>query len=315
MIKKIFSRLLGTKTALPLSNEVSPRKEKFSSSGQLHLERRRTMKRIVFALLAVIIAATGGTPAYAHGRPIHHGEVGIELVSDKETVFQAIPHKDFRTGNTRVIKRYLEAMKGEKYGLVITNNTAGRVGVVIAVDGRNIITGKRSGLSSSEAMYIVNANESTRYDGWRTSNSEVHRFYFTDVADSYSVRTFADSSAMGVIAMAVYREKEHPRPLIEEKLEGQAAPAAPSVGDASKKSADRSSAKENAGTGFGDARYSPVITVQFEPEHNPMQKTLVKYEWREVLCRKGIIACGQETGNRLWDADGYATYPPGYPIN
>jgi hypothetical protein len=272
------------------------------------------MKRIIVLVLAGIIAAIGGAPAYSYGRPVLPGEVGIKVVSDRGTVFQAIRHKDFWTGGTHVSKRYLEALKGENYGIVITNRTQERVGVVIAVDGRNIISGKRSDLRNNEAMYIVNPCETARYDGWRASNDQVHRFYFTDPADSYSVKTFADSSAMGVIAMAVYREKEQPRPLIEEKREGAAAPAAPSAGAASK-SADRALAKESAGTGFGDARYSPVVTVQFEPERNPFQKTLVKYEWREVLCRKGILSCNREVGNRLWDDDGYAPYPPGYPRN
>ena len=180
------------------------------------------MKQIAFAILAVIIAALGGTPAYSYDRPILPGEVGIEVVSDRGTVFQAIPYKDFWTDNTRVSKRYLEAKKGENYGIVITNRTPERVGVVIAVDGRNIITGKRSDLKNTETMYIVNAYETARYDGWRTSNDQVHRFYFTDVADSYSVKTFEDSSAMGVIAMAVFREKEQPRPLLEEKRQGPA---------------------------------------------------------------------------------------------
>ncbi len=269
-------------------------------------------KAIAAAVLAVIMAAA--TPALSLGRPVLPGEVGIEVVSDRGTVFQAIPHKDYRTGGTRVSKRYLEAHKGENYGIVITNRTPERVGVVIAVDGRNIITGKRSELRNNESMYIVSDYETTRYDGWRTSEEQVHRFYFTNAADSYSVKTFADSSAMGVIAMAVFREKEQPRPLLEEKREGQAAPGAPSAG-AAPKSADRAMPKESAGTGFGDAQYSPVITVQFEPEQSPVQKTLVKYEWREVLCKKGILSCRAELGNRLWDDDGYAPYPPGYPGN
>jgi hypothetical protein len=272
------------------------------------------MKRFVFAVLALITALTGATTAFSYSRPVFPGEVGIEVVSDKGTVFQIIPHKDFWQGGTRITKSYLEAHKGDNYGIVITNRTPERVGVVIAVDGRNIITGKRSDLKNNESMYIVNAYETARYDGWRTGQDQVHRFYFTDVADSYSVKTFTDSSALGVIAMAVYREKEQPRPLLEEKREGQAAPAAPSAGAATK-SAERALAKESAGTGFGDAQYSPVITVQFEPERSPVQKTLVKYEWRDVLCRKGILSCGRETGNRLWDENGYAPYPPGYQGN
>jgi hypothetical protein len=267
---------------------------------------------ITAAVLAVIIAAAA--PAHSLGRAILPGEVNIELVSDRGNMFQAIPHQDFWKSNTRVIKRYLEAKKGENYGIVITNSTLERVGVVIGVDGRNIITGKRSELRNNEAMYIVNAYESVRYDGWRTSNDQVHRFYFTDEADSYSVKTFGDTSAMGVIAVAVYREKQRPQPLLEQKREGATAPFAPSSKKAPQ-STDRALAKESAGTGFGDAQYSPVVTVQFEPERDPVQKTLVKYEWRAVLCRKGILSCRQELGNRLWDEDGYAPYPPGYPKN
>ncbi len=272
------------------------------------------MRNIVIAAAVLSVIMAAGTPVYSLGRAIPPGEVGVEIVSDKGTVFQAILHQDTWRGGTHVIKRYLEAQKGVNYGIIITNTTPGRIGVVVAVDGRNIIDGKRSELRNNEAMYIVNPCESSRYDGWRTGSNQVHRFYFTDAPDSYSMRTFADSSALGVIAVAVYREKEQPRPLLEEKREGPAAPAAPSKSK-SLNSADRALTRESAGTGFGDAQYSPVVPVQFEPEPNPAQKTLVKYEWHEVLCRKGILSCGREQGNRLWDEDGYAPYPPGYPRN
>ncbi len=48
--------------------------------------------------------------------------------------------------------------------LIYFNKIPDRVGVVIDVDGRNIITGKRSNLKSTEAMYIVNAYETARND-------------------------------------------------------------------------------------------------------------------------------------------------------
>jgi hypothetical protein len=38
--------------------------------------------------------------------------------------------------------------KGENYSIVIRNNTPERIGVVIAVDGRNIITGEKSFLKN-----------------------------------------------------------------------------------------------------------------------------------------------------------------------
>ena len=112
---------------------------------------------------------------------------------------------------------------------------------------------------------------------------------------------------MGVIAVAVYREKERPQ-MIEEKLKRESAPAAPSM-----ESTDRSKAlakDQAAGTGFGEGQYSPSYRVAFDPERTPVQKTLVKYEWRETLCRKGILNCGVVTGNRLWDENEYAPFPP-----
>jgi hypothetical protein len=129
--------------------------------------------------------------------------------------------------------------------------------VVIAVDGRNIISGKKSHLKNSEPMYIINRYEVARHEGWRTDSKTVHRFYFTNIDDSYSMRTFSDSSAMGVIAVAVFREKDRPRQLYK-KESRRNAPAARAAemspeGEASKFRDDR------AGTGFGDQKHSPTI--------------------------------------------------------
>ncbi len=270
------------------------------------------MRYLVIGIVIIFMTATAAS-AMAHARPTIPGEVSIEIVSDSGSMLQSFPHQDLWRGGTRLIKSFLEAKKGEPYGIVIRNNTPERIGAVIAVDGRNIISGNRSDLKRNETMYIVNPHEDARYDGWRTSDSEVHRFYFTEPADSYSVRTFADSSAMGVIAVAVFREKDRPHPVLEQTRK-EAAPAAPSSAGA-ERSREKALADESAGTGFGDAQYSPVIRVEFEPERNPIQKMLVKYEWRETLCRKGIIQCGQDRKNRLWDLDRYAPYPPGYPAN
>ncbi len=269
------------------------------------------MRYAAIGIIIVFLAATAA-PAFAHARP-YPREVAVEIVSDGGGIFQSFPHQDLRSGRTRLIKKYLEAKRGETYGIVVRNNTSERIGVVIAVDGRNIISGNRSDLKRGEAMYVLNPYDDARYDGWRTTDSEVHRFYFTDPADSYTVRTFADSSAMGVIAVAVFREKNRPQPVLEQKRK-EATPAAPSSSGAGR-SQEKALADESAGTGFGDAQYSPVIRVEFEPEHIPVQKMLVKYEWRETLCKKGILQCGRDRENRLWDQNGYAPYPPGYPVN
>ena len=258
------------------------------------------------AVLAVVMMAAA--PAYPHVGDRLQGEVSVEVVSDRGTTLLAIPHKDLWRGGTRIIKKFLEAKKGENYGIVIRNMTPERIGVVVAVDGRNIISGKRSDLRSTEDMYLVNSYDQGRYEGWRTDKDTVHKFYFTDPGDSYSIRTFHDASAMGVIAVAVYREKDWPQPR-DEMRKQENTPTAPQSGR-SGTGKSMAAIEERAGTGFGERQYSPTVRVAFEPERTPVQKTLVKYEWREVLCRKAILNCGGVIGNRLWDENGYAPYPP-----
>lgn len=266
------------------------------------------MKYIVlpFITLTMLVSAA---PSYSHVGDLRGEEVSVEVVSDGGGRFHTIPHKDFRRGGTRVLKKYLEARRGENYSIVIRNNTPGRIGVVIAVDGRNIISGKESHLKNGEPMYIVNGRRHAKYEGWRTDDTTVHGFYFTDPDDSYAVKTFKDSSAMGVIAVAVFKEKERRIPFYKEGKRRNA-PAGPSMEAAPRSKSGKLG--DAAGTGFGEGKHSPAVKVFFEPEDVPAQKTLIKYEWREVLCGKALLACGPKTGNRLWDEDEYAPYPPGY---
>jgi len=266
-------------------------------------ERRKNMCYVIVTLLAAVLTLSAA-PAFSYGR----SNVDVEIISDRGKEFSIIPFKDFETGCTHVIKKYLEAKRGENYGIGIRNNKPERIGVVIAVDGRNIITGKKSFLKNSEMMYIVKPYGYTRLEGWRTDDNTVHRFYFTDIRDSYAVRTFGDTSAMGVIAVAVFREKERPRILYERQLHKEKAPASP---QSSEKGASGRYENDTAGTGFGDEKDSPVIKVKFEPEGVPWEKILIKYEWQEVLCSKGLLRCRPEERNRLWDEGEYAPYPPG----
>jgi hypothetical protein len=267
------------------------------------------MRYAAILLIAALMAA-GAPPAYPHGKDGLGGEVRIEIVPENGDAFLIIPNQDSWQKGTHIIKRYLEARRGENYGIVIHNTKPERIGVVIAVDGRNIISGKRSNLKNTEAMYIVDSYGSGEYDGWRTAGDRVHKFYFTDMADSYALRTFGDSSAIGVIAVAVYQEKEQPRLQYERERRADRPAVPPAERSAQGKSG--MARDESPGTGFGREQYSPTIEVAFAPQSTPLQKTLFKYEWREVLCKRGILNCRREARNRLWDEDVYAPFPPGY---
>ncbi len=210
-------------------------------------------------------------------------------------------------------KVYAEAVRGEEYTIVVRNLLARRVGLVIAVDGRNIISGNKSWLRNNERMYILGPYQTGEYRGWRTGGDRVNRFYFTDAADSYAA-AFGDESAMGVIAVAVYPEVERyvlmePPTDLSRERSGHGAAQAPKAQGA--KPADRS--MESAGTGYGQEEYSPSRVVAFEPEAQATETVLIKYEWRSTLCRMGIIPCCDtppHTRNRLWDDGGYAPPPP-----
>ncbi len=236
--------------------------------------------------------------------------VEVSVITDKGS---SLP---FYTVKSRyhLKKVYAEAVKGEYYRIVVRNKLNRRVGVVIAVDGRNIISGEKSWLKNKERMYILDAYSTNEYSGWRTGQDKINRFYFTDVPDSYAA-AFGDESAMGVIAIAVYPEVQHcERPRIfshqttDKKMKSEARDmaAAPSV-------LGKSQAMESAGTGYGREEYSPSYRVEFEPERKAVESILIKYEWRKTLCKMNIIHCGrtyQQSYNRIWENDGYASPPP-----
>ena len=227
--------------------------------------------------------------------------VEVRIVTDSGNELPVYPVSQ----GSQVRKAYAEATKGDQFGIVVRNRLNRRVGIVVAVDGRNIITGKQSWLKSDERMYILEPYAEGEFKGWRTGADRINRFYFTAAADSYAA-AFNDASALGVIAVAVYPEVQHyghtPMPL-----------PAPS---AQKKALGRASdgSSESAGTGYGREEYSRVQEVGFDPEPAAAEKIYLKYEWREALCREGIIACGglpPREGNRIWDEDGFAAPPPG----
>jgi hypothetical protein len=103
---------------------------------------------------------------------------------------------------------YFQAFKGRNYSLVVRNNTARRVGVLIAVDGLNVVTGERSSLSRNESMYVLDPYERAVIRGWRTSLDQVRRFVFVDEERSYAERTGQANGDLGWIRVLSFREVE-----------------------------------------------------------------------------------------------------------
>lgn len=258
------------------------------------------MRRI--ALIAVLfISLVAPTLGCAHvGKA---DVVDVRIVSDKGGTFPK--YKTFLRGYQEAEYYYLEAVKGQKYSIQVTNKLDRRIGVVIAVDGRNIIDGKKSYLRRNERMYIIGPYDTNTFEGWRTGMDRTNRFYFTEQSDSYAEKVFADASAMGTIALAVYKEKVREitphSDMLFQKEETPAAGAPPASSESRAAGKQRLEPREQAGTGFGETTYSPAYVVEFDPEHTVAEKIVLKYEWRSELCRKGIISCGPK--NRFWPDD------------
>jgi hypothetical protein len=285
-----FSR---TKQSLLLSNEQIPGVKREVGS----------MKSFAFLLILLSVFSAA---AFAD-MPARCDAVEVRIMSDaggEYPRYRAYP-RACRPGEYY----YMEAVRGERYSIKVTNRSARRVGVVIAVDGRNIISGQKSDLKNSERMYIIEPWATNTFEGWRTGMDRTNRFYFTNESDSYAQRVFADGSAMGTIALSAYYEKVR-----------EPAPVTPSYdrkyrshGSGEKSSSKRSegeACEDQAGTGFGETTWSPAREVYFEPENSVAGRIVLKYEWRAELCRRGIVNCDCEPANRFWPvSDGFAPVP------
>jgi hypothetical protein len=240
------------------------------------------------------------------------GGVVIDIVDNDGKAFPV--YEISKKKESRIYRAYLEAVYGENYKIRVRNQTNQRVGLVIAVDGRNIISGNQSNLGSTERMYVLGPYEQARYDGWRTSQSQVHRFFFTDSENSYA-DAWGDHSAMGVIAVAVYREQISTDPYRKQESKSRRESGKPKHPSSISEMESAGDAAAQPGTGFGSEYYSPVRIVRFDPLPQPTEKFFYKYEWRETLCVKGILNCRQPK-NRFWPDDperyGFVPYPPEY---
>lgn len=254
-------------------------------------------------LTAALLAAA----ATAQGRNSHAiDELDLDIVSDRGRQFDVYP---LRNSSDDTMRAYLEAVPGANYSIRVRNRGPHRIGLVIAVDGRNIISGRKSHLRPNERMYILGPWESATYSGWRASTNKVNRFYFTEAEDSYSA-AFGDYSAMGVISVAAFREQERYREPQRWNKRSDDYERSEKSSRAAPQQKGRLS--DEAGTGYGEDEYSPSVRVEFEPERHAVARYFLKYEWRESLCEMGVTSC--RSSNRLWRDDwrnrGFAPPPP-----
>ena len=93
---------------------------------------------------------------------------------------------------------------GERYNIVIQNQTGGRYEVVTSVDGLDVIDGRPANLS--KRGYVLEPYSTLTIDGFRTSSASVAAFRFGRVSQSYAARTSGDRN-VGVVGVGFFAER------------------------------------------------------------------------------------------------------------
>jgi hypothetical protein len=199
-------------------------------------------------------------------------------------------------------KTYVEALRGEEYGLRITNPLPWRVAVALAVDGLNTIDARHTEPSRAR-KWVLEPYQTIEIDGWQVSSEHARRFYFTGERDSYGA-ALGQTDDLGVIEAVFYRERPRPEPIVSyaappsagasdrarSKLErrgaGASAPQAESerIGEAKGALED-----EYAATGIGEKSDHRVYQIKMELEPTPAAVLQIRYGFRSELVRLGIL--------------------------
>jgi hypothetical protein len=274
-------------------------------------QRSNPAARARTGALALAAAAVLLAPLPACASRFWNNTTAAGNLVDVQVQVQGYPAPLFVQGGAND-RFYFQAFKGRNYALSIHNRTGERIGVLIAVDGLNVVSGDRSSLAAGEEMYVLGPWETAVIRGWRTSLDEVRQFVFVDEQRSYAERTGQANGDMGWIRVLSFREN---RPLawggdkmlyrrgLEDERGQAAAPPAPETmarkpaerDDASRPEANakdqvRAQEEQNfPGTGWGERRGDQARRVQFDPQSYASDQLVLRYEYESGLRALGIF--------------------------
>jgi hypothetical protein len=246
-------------------------------------------------------------------------------------------------------RRYFQALRGRNYALRVHNRTGRRVGVLIAVDGLNVVNGERSSLQRNESMYVLDPWETATIRGWRTSLDQVRQFVFVDEERSYAERTGQANGDLGWIRVLAFEERRpvawFDTPGVMRSLgdasggraddglrEREARDARPQASEAPMPGAERMQKNETSapltaqkslaegraaapqaeaypGTGWGERRQDPVRETSFVAAATAGDHLVFRYEYASSLRALGIALDGDRLRNRERGELGFAKPP------
>lgn len=230
-----------------------------------------TPLRAITGMIALICALCFAENSFAKRSGIFD-EVEIEIITDRRGGLQLFDSGADRAG---FVKHYVIARPNEPYRVRITNHGKKRVGVVAAVDGRNILTGHPSTLKAHESMCILAPHQTKFFEGWNIGRHRIDGFVF---------RNFNNDT--GIIALAVFEEQPAGRNKNNHGYRGK-----------------------NYGSGKSHGR-----DIRFEPKKRATAKKIIRYASHGDLCHRGIIQCGPKRKQKHFSTTehrntGYVSFP------
>lgn len=170
---------------------------------------------------------------------------------------------------------YVAGHPGAEYEIVLRNRSGERVLAVTSVDGINVVSGETA--APSQTGYVLEAYGSMGIKGWRKNMGEIASFYFTEHRRSYAARTDRPFD-VGVIGVAVFRERPRPQVYAPDRGRYKDAPSA---------AAER---EEKLGTGHGRREESYAEYTRFErASASPDEIVAIYYDTWANLAARGIV--------------------------
>jgi hypothetical protein len=111
----------------------------------------------------------------------------------------------FFTGFVSGARNYVVGEAGHRYTIVVRNNTAFRLEIVLSVDGLDVLDGKAAAFN--KRGYLIDPRGEIEVDGFRQSMDTVAAFRFGSVRGSYAGQKYGDTRNVGVIGVAVFNER------------------------------------------------------------------------------------------------------------
>lgn len=190
-------------------------------------------------------------------------------------------------------QEWVAGQPGARFAVRMVNRTGGRILAVLSVDGVNAVTGETA--APDQSGYLLEPYASAEITGWRKNLSDVARFYFTALPDSYAARTDRPDN-VGVIGVAVFREKARPPIYLPQVLPAPSPEAGMARDEAARESSDyraqskSASRTERLGTGHGEREYAPTRYAEFERAGSrPNEVVSLRYDSRANLVARGVI--------------------------